>query len=125
MPTILIVEDDKFIRDLFITVIKRKGFEVLSAENGAEALNILNVLKQLPDLICSDLEMPVMSGWELCRALNADERYKHIPRLIVSSNDPTLNPQGCEFQAHLLKPVGLAAFVDMIKKILEKPSSTE
>ena len=70
MNRILIVEDDVELRQLFARVLEKNGYQVVAAENGAEALKILG--RGYVDLIISDVMMPVMDGNALVRALRDD-----------------------------------------------------
>lgn len=82
--TILVVDDDEAIRETLADVLREEGYDVVLASNGAEALERLTWTKA-PNLVVLDLMMPVMSGWELLEAVQADERLKKIPVLVVSA----------------------------------------
>ncbi len=64
---ILIVDDENNLREMLAILLRREGFEVFQAENGAVAVEL--VLEIIPDLIISDIRMPVMSGIDLLRRL--------------------------------------------------------
>lgn len=78
---ILVVEDDKNTRKLMCAVLKRSGFEVFSAENGVQALDVMD--KQHIDLIVLDIMMPQMDGYELTKELRAANMQ--LPILMVSA----------------------------------------
>ena len=69
MFQILIVEDDKELSQLFQKVLEKNGYQVKSASDGAQALEILD--KEYIDLIISDIMMPVMDGYELVSELRS------------------------------------------------------
>jgi CheY-like chemotaxis protein len=69
MITILLAEDDADIRNLFIKILSRRGYDVLEATNGEEALMIYENSSQKPDLIVIDYRMPKMNGIELTKEL--------------------------------------------------------
>ena len=69
MFQILIVEDDKELSQLFQKVLEKNGYQVKSASDGAEALEVL--VKEYIDLIISDIMMPVMDGYELVSELRS------------------------------------------------------
>lgn len=83
MVNILVVEDDNKLRQLFCTVLTRNGYRALSAEDGTEALTILD--KEHVDLIISDIMMPHMNGYELTRTLR--ETNYNLPILMVTAKE--------------------------------------
>jgi CheY-like chemotaxis protein/two-component sensor histidine kinase len=83
MTRILIADDNPQNQYLLESILKGHRFEVISAKNGAEALDA--ALKNPPDLIIADILMPVMDGFELCRRWKADERLKQIPFMFYTA----------------------------------------
>ncbi|MEZ4295940.1 MAG: response regulator [Polyangiaceae bacterium] len=81
---VLIVEDDRSIREGLQSVIESEGYQAFGAGNGREALDLLRRIPR-PGLILLDLMMPVMSGWEVLEALRADEEFATIPVVVVSA----------------------------------------
>ena len=100
MSTILVVDDDEYMRDLLHLHLTNAGYEVLAAEDAVVAGHSL--LRQRPDLILLDVEMPIMSGLEFVQALKADPSVAAIPVVFVSSRDD------CEDRA---RELGGAAFL--------------
>lgn len=82
MKKILIVEDDRFIIDIYSTKLKEEGYEVLIAENGEKALE---QIEKNPDLILLDIVLPGMDGWEILREIKKREKTKSIPVLVLSN----------------------------------------
>lgn len=82
--TVLIVEDDRDIREALQQAIELEGYNVEVAENGAVGLEKLAVV-QRPCLVLLDLMMPVMNGLEFLNALHADEMLATIPVLMVTA----------------------------------------
>jgi CheY-like chemotaxis protein/two-component sensor histidine kinase len=83
MPRILITDDNPQNLYLLESILKGHRFDVISAKNGAEALDM--ALKNPPDLIIADILMPVMDGFELCRRWKKDGRLKHIPFMFYTA----------------------------------------
>lgn len=81
---ILIVDDEKRIRELVEFRLKDKGFETLIANGGKEALEMIE--KQRPDLVILDVMMPDMSGLEVCRKIKTEEATKAIKVIMLTGN---------------------------------------
>ncbi len=81
--SILLVDDDGFFLNFIRMVLGKQGYQVLTAMNGEKALEVLETNK--PDLIVSDLMMPVMNGIELCKRVKANPKTRDIYFLILTS----------------------------------------
>lgn len=81
--TILLVEDDSFVSDIYQTKIGKEGFKVVPAENGVEAVKRLEEFT--PDLILLDIVMPYMDGMEVLRKIKSQERWKKIPIILLTN----------------------------------------
>lgn len=81
--TILLVEDDVFVSDIYQTKISSEGYEVILAENGLEAIKKLE--KTVPDLILLDIIMPYMDGMETLRKIKSEEKWKKIPIILLTN----------------------------------------
>lgn len=82
LPSILIVDDNKDIQ-LYLINIFRDSFSILTAENGK--IGVEKALKHTPELIISDIMMPVKNGIILCNELKSDERTSHIPIILLTA----------------------------------------
>jgi DNA-binding response OmpR family regulator len=80
---ILLVEDSDALRHLFSRVLKAKGFEVREAANGQEALDCLSGFE--PDVVLTDLMMPVIDGFELIRQLRAIPTMAAVPVVVMTA----------------------------------------
>jgi CheY-like chemotaxis protein len=72
MATILVVDDEKPVRQFLVAAFEQAGHRVLEAHHGRHALNVLASSRLHPDLVLSDVMMPIVSGLELCSILKAD-----------------------------------------------------
>jgi sigma-B regulation protein RsbU (phosphoserine phosphatase) len=89
---VLVVDDEAPIRDILSFYLKRSGYQVLLAENGQQALE--EMAKLQPDLILSDLRMPVMSGDELCQRVKGNPATRDIYFMMVTALDGTASKIG-------------------------------
>ena len=116
--TILVVDDTEFNRDLVVQLLE-DDYEVIIAENGAEAVE--KTQEQRPDLILMALGMPVMDGWEATRRLKANDDLRHIPIIAVTSHamvgdEIEARKAGCD--DYLPKPIDEDLLIKKIKKYL-------
>ena len=82
-PKVLLVDDSKFLRLTNERVLTRAGFEVFTAADGEEALQVAN--DKLPDIILLDMMLPKISGPEVLKALKANPATMHIPVVVLTS----------------------------------------
>jgi len=80
---ILFVEDDPFIRDIYLTKLRELGFEVKGVENGEKTFELVKSFK--PDLLLLDIILPDIDGWELLRRLR-EEKLIEKTKVVVLSN---------------------------------------
>lgn len=85
MGPVLIVEDNQDLRELYSTVLRAHGYDVMEAENGRVALDIIEGPEPQPCLVFLDLMMPVMSGTELLKELAASRRLDTLPVVAMSA----------------------------------------
>jgi two-component system, chemotaxis family, chemotaxis protein CheY len=86
---ILAVDDSKTMRDMVSFTLKNAGFNVTEAGDGADALRILNDKGTKFDLIITDLNMPVMDGFQLIETVRANASYKYTPILMLTTESDT------------------------------------
>ncbi|MDB4985089.1 MAG: response regulator receiver [Myxococcaceae bacterium] len=85
MTSILVVEDNEDIRELVAETLRGEGYEVLEAEHGLHALEVLESLPVPPALVLLDLMMPVMSGVEFIQILEERGRLLEMPVVVLSA----------------------------------------
>ncbi|WP_400077422.1 two-component regulator propeller domain-containing protein [Winogradskyella sp. R77965] len=120
--TILLVEDHKPLRKFMRSILK-ENYNILEAENGKIALKIAQ--KESPNLIVSDVIMPVMVGTELCSAIKEDMKTSHIPIILLTSRTSLIYKlEGLESGAddYISKPFNVNEFKLRIKNLLESAS---
>lgn len=86
-PLVMIVDDSSSIRRHATKFVEEAGFRVITANNGADALELLLSGAWEPDLILSDVEMPQIDGWELLEYVKTDDNFGHIPVVMITSLD--------------------------------------
>jgi two-component system, NtrC family, sensor kinase len=120
MAKILIVDDDAFSRNLLEFMLQNAGHTVASTANGAEAL--IQARADVPGLIITDVMMPVMDGFELCRQCKADKKLRSIPIILYSSDYVEQQDQklGLELGAcrYLLKPSPPEKIISIVDEVL-------
>jgi CheY-like chemotaxis protein len=120
MKKILLVEDNELNRDMLSRRLVRKGFQVITAADGGQAIALAESEK--PDLILMDMSLPVMDGWEATRQLKRREHLKSIPVIALTAHamagDKAKALQaGCDdFDT---KPVDLARLLDKMMPFLQ------
>jgi two-component system response regulator MprA len=97
---VLLVEDDPDQRDVVADLLRLEGFDVATAENGLEALRHLRSVRELPDVVLLDLDMPVMDGREFRARQLDDASARSVPVVVLSSESPA----GLDVAAALEKP---------------------
>ncbi|PJF22185.1 MAG: two-component system response regulator [Phototrophicales bacterium] len=120
MSKILIVEDNEMNLDMLSRRLARRGFEIIVATDGAEAINITK--EQHPDLILMDMSLPVMDGWQATRLIKADDNLKHIPIIALTAHAVAGDREKCiaagcdEYES---KPVKLNNLLQKISLFLD------
>ena len=98
---ILVVDDDADLREFLRLMVTSMGFDVTCAENGQEALNVME--GHDPDLILLDMKMPIMNGWEFCRALEGRDARPPIV-VLTAAPDPAARAAEARADGWLGKP---------------------
>ena len=84
-PVVLAVDDSPTIRKLVSLTLTGAGYEVITASDGVEALTMLN--DRIPDIVLSDINMPKLNGYKLCKFIKKHEAWKSIPVVMLSGKD--------------------------------------
>jgi CheY-like chemotaxis protein len=121
LPRILVVEDDEMNRDSLTRLLRRRGYELLAAHDGAEGVAMGQ--SEMPDLILMDMSLPVLDGWEATRRLKATPTTRAIPIIaltahaMVADRDKAL-AAGCD--DYDSKPIDLKRLLPKIEALLRK-----
>jgi len=112
---VLVVDDDRDVRELLCELLELAGHDAKPAANGAEALQVLR-RGPLPVLILLDLDMPVMDGCAFRAAQQCDAAIAVVPVFLLSG-EASLDLRAAELgvQAHFTKPLPLRAFLEAVK----------
>ncbi|MEW6057273.1 MAG: response regulator [Bdellovibrionota bacterium] len=113
--SILVVEDDKDIRDSLTMVLEMEGYNVVAVTNGQEAIEELECLRH-PCLILLDLMMPVMNGWEFLKARDANDVMLTIPVVVVSAVSDSAIRRPKSATEFIKKPVELSLLLQTVKQ---------
>lgn len=119
MKKILIVDDDENIIELVSFILKRAGYAVLEALDMNTAMNLIH--RENPDLVVLDLMLSHENGFEICRSLKCDERYKNIPIVILTAKtdrEDKFVGKIMDVQEYITKPFDSDDFIKRIKNIL-------
>ena len=117
--TILIVEDNKNIM-LYIQALFPSGYRFIRAGNGQEGIELAN--EQVPDLIISDIMMPLKDGFSLCREVKSSELLNHIPVILLTAKsavEDRLTGLECGADAYIRKPFHPDELLIRVEKLLE------
>jgi CheY-like chemotaxis protein len=119
-PMVLVVEDDLSTRKLYVQMLTAGGFDVVEAHNGLQAGE--KVRELLPALIVTDLGIPGIDGFELCRRLQQDSATRHIPvvaitgRFVSPADVARARRDGCH--CVLMKPIDATRLIAEIRALL-------
>jgi two-component system, cell cycle response regulator DivK len=120
LPTILVVEDNEPTRDALSRRLERRGYHVLPAGDGRQAVSLAR--QALPNLILMDLGLPIVDGWNATRRLKNDARTRHIPIIVLSAypmtshRDMELASGGDDFDT---KPINFENLLAKIETLLD------
>lgn len=121
---IIIVDDDREMRELLALALEREGFDVIQAANGLRLISILHV--DHPDLILMDVNMSWIDGFELCRAVRKSEEFSQLPVIFVSARAGAADvKKGMEAGAndYFTKPVEISTLVARIRELIPEPGA--
>jgi DNA-binding response OmpR family regulator len=116
---VLASEDNPDIRKILTMRLEINGYDVVQAQDGEEALD--KIKKDSPDLVILDLMMPKISGFEVCRMIKFDEKYKDMPIIVLSALDQQADREKAienGADAYFIKPFDLELLLNKIKSLI-------
>ncbi len=124
MPTlpnqkkILVVDDDTSITTLLEVLLSNQGYNVTVVHDGLDGM--VQVRKNSPDLIILDIMMPEINGYDVCRDLKFDARFKHIPIILLTAREQELDPRIGQLMGidYMHKPIDSKFLIEKIQKAL-------
>ncbi|MBI3977747.1 MAG: response regulator [Chloroflexi bacterium] len=124
MPRIVVAEDDPDIRAIIESTLKFRGYEVVAARDGQQGWQLIQA--EMPDAAILDMDMPVMTGVEVCRRLRADPATRHIPVLFLTGHEE-LEAKAEAFEAgaddYLVKPFAPRELTMRLSAVLKRSES--
>jgi len=115
---VLLVEDNDMNGDMLIRRLERRGYQVVTALDGAEGLAV--AATEAPDVILTDMRLPAMDGWEATRRLKSDPATSPIPVIALTAHamagDEERAAAGCD--AHDTKPIELPRLLLKLQSLL-------
>ena len=123
---ILVVDDEDHIVQVLSIKLRNAGYEVLTAADGEEAFEL--AIKEQPDMIITDFQMPYMTGLELCRALSQNGKTSAIPVVMLTARGYALEEDDLSIgniKDVLSKPFSPRAIVQMVEQLLSGATASD
>ena len=114
MKQILIVDDEYDTRAVLEIILSAEGYETTSASHGLEALKMIE--EHAPDLVLTDVMMPVMDGIELCAVLRTRQHTSNIPLVLITASHNV--PQQQIWDGYVPKPIDIPKLVQTVEALL-------
>ncbi|MER7940218.1 response regulator [Streptomyces sp. NPDC094458] len=120
---VLVVDDNKVIRQLIRVNLELEGFEVVTAADGVECLDLVHEVR--PDVITLDVVMPRLDGVQTAARLRADPRTGHLPVAVISACTPYEVDSGSAagVDAFLAKPFEPSELVRMVRRLVDRENA--
>lgn len=122
----MIADDEAHIRHIVSMKLTSAGFEVLTATDGEEALELCR--SEHPDMLITDFQMPYLSGLELCKQLRADEQTRRIPALMLTARGFDIGPEEMAeagIAAVLAKPFSPRQVLEHVRELIDQGADAQ
>jgi two-component system, cell cycle response regulator DivK len=120
-PLALVIDDYDDTREMYAQVLRLEGFSVEGASDGQEGLR--KAVELLPDIIITDLYMPIMDGRETIQRLRADERTRRIPIIACTGGEAPSGAHDCRADVLLAKPCPLDTLLLEVRQLLRRSAA--
>ncbi len=120
--SVLVVEDDKNIRDLLQMYLEKEGYAVTVAADGGQGLTKFRAIK--PDMVLLDVMMPVMDGWDVCKAIRAESQTPVIMLTAKSETDDKVAGLKSGADDYITKPFEMKEVLARIEAVLRRSSGS-
>jgi DNA-binding response OmpR family regulator len=125
LSTVLCIEDEPEMIELFRLILGRNNYNVVGAISGEEGL--IKAAEIRPDLILLDLMMPEMDGWEVCQRLRANEDLRDIPVIVVTAKGQTIDRvlalRVARVSSYITKPFGPQELLESVNGVLRSETA--
>ena len=118
---VFVVDDDSSVRTLVVKALKAKGYDVVEAEDGMKASEALGRMGRLPDLMITDVMMPVIDGFTLARLVKSHEELKAMPIIFLTAKtQPRDQATGISVGArhYIQKPFNIHELLEKVQKTI-------
>lgn len=122
--TILVVDDNRDLVDLYITILNIEGYTIISVYSGRQCLEILNT--RVPDLILLDIMMSPMDGWETLVNIRSNPATQDIPVIMVTGKQfvfEELEKYGHTIDGYVIKPISPKNLIALIDEFLKRKTA--
>lgn len=113
MKTVLVVDDEFDLCGTLQAILEGEGYRVETCSNGRDALERLEAIR--PDLVLMDVMMPILSGFDVLRAMRKLLQLNEVPVVLMSAAPPAVKQKDYSWQAFLRKPFSLPALVAAVQ----------
>jgi len=113
---ILVVDDDKDIREIIMYILESEGFSVSGLDNGSAVLNTVHEMR--PDMVLLDVQLGDMDGRDICRELKEQSTTQDLPIIMISANSgwQDIREKQCNADDFLAKPFDITDLVEHVKR---------
>jgi DNA-binding response OmpR family regulator len=126
MSSILLVDDNTDLIELYTIVLTRNGYKIFTASGGEECLTLLKT--SIPDLVLLDIMMEPIDGWETLTRIRSDIKTQSIPVIMVTGKKPTwdeVRSHMHNIEDYVVKPLTIAALSDLVKSFFSRQQVIE